>query len=143
MKKAPKLLLVDDEKDLLEVLHYELTEAGFNTFKAGDGDEAYNICIQEDVDLIVTDINMPKFGGFALLKKLQLLRKRHIPVIFITAYASHNAEEFSNFGNVDVLSKPFEAQILIEKVKSILENMDKSEEDTDLKGPATKFQVWF
>lgn len=124
MKKKVTLLLAEDEAEFRDVLSTSLTEAGYKVIQADNGKLAFDACLHKEVDLIVSDISMPGFSGFTLLKKLRIIGKDHIPVIFMTAYASHVFDEFSELDSVDVLSKPFEAHALLDKIKSSLEELE-------------------
>ena len=98
--------------------------AGFDVISAESGEQAYAICLKEDVDFIVSDISMPEFSGFSLLKKLRLAGKFNVPVIFITAFATHAGDALTDLDNIEVISKPFEPQMLIDRIKEILEERE-------------------
>lgn len=121
MKKVISILLADDEPSLRDYLALELKEAGFSVLLAENGEEAFDICLNQKVDFIVSDISMPGLSGFNLLKKLRLVGKGDLPVIFMTGHSSHAFDEFTELDNVDVLSKPFEAHVLISKIKNSLD----------------------
>lgn len=123
MKKRVNLLLAEDEESLRNYLGGELEHAGFKVFQAENGQLALDLCAKRKIDIIVSDISMPGFSGFTLLKKLRMIGKEHVPVLFMTALASHAFDEFTELDNVDVLSKPFEPGVLIQKIQEILEEV--------------------
>lgn len=127
-KKVPTLLLADDEQSFRDYLGSELDRAGFDVISAESGEQAYAICMKEDVDFIVSDISMPEFSGFRLLKKLRLAGKFNVPVIFITAFATHAEDAMTDLDNIEVISKPFEPKVLIDRIKEILEEKEELEE---------------
>ena len=129
MKKQVTLLLAEDEDELRDILSAELTQAGFIVVQADNGKLALDVCMHKPIDIIVSDISMPGFSGFTLLKKLRIIGKDHIPVIFMTAYASHVFDEFAELDSVDVLSKPFEPSALLDKIKSSLEEIQEHEDE--------------
>lgn len=124
LKKTLRLVLVDDEQELREALGFELTHAGFEVIQVDNGKDAYDMCLKENIDCLISDISMPKWDGFRLLKKLRKAGRSELPVIFMTAHASHEFEGSTDLENLDVLSKPFEAEVLIHKIKRLLEHLE-------------------
>lgn len=124
VKTKPTLLLVEDEDQLRYVLESELKQAGFKVIQVESGEKAFDICLHEKVDCVVSDIHMPETSGFTLLKKLRLAGKTKIPVIFMTGYAAHDISELEGMGDIKVLSKPFEVRYLIVKIRESLEEID-------------------
>ena len=114
-----KILLVDDDPDLLAVTGFALQQAGFLVVKASDGLAALDAFQREQPDLAVLDINMPKLNGFDLARKLR--ERSKIPMIMLTA---RNEEEdvvrALGIGADDYLSKPFSPKILLARVKALL-----------------------
>lgn len=140
-----KILIVDDEKSMRDVLAIMLKRAGYTVTEAGDGEDAIGQ-IQKDIfDLVITDLKMPKADGLEVLKAV----KEHSPgtvVLMITAFASpESAVEAMKRGAFDYLTKPFqvdEAQLII---RNALEQRRLSNENTLLKrelaGQATFSQL--
>ncbi len=127
MKKKSTILLADDEPIFLDFIAYELDAAGFRVLRAESTSEALQLCAKESVDLIICDIRLPGTNGFNLVKKIREMLKAKIPVLFMTAFAAHQEAEMSDLGAVGVLSKPFEAYVLIESVRRILINIEEEE----------------
>jgi DNA-binding response OmpR family regulator len=124
-----KILLVDDDPDLLTVTAFALQQAGFLVVKASDGLEALDAFQREQPDLAVLDINLPKLSGFELARKLR--ERSKIPLIMLTA---RNEEEdvvrALGIGADDYLSKPFSPKILLARVKALLRRVGLEAEET-------------
>ena len=125
-----KILVVDDEKSLREVLSIMLKRAGYTVTEASDGDEAIGHVNKEIYDLVITDLRMPKADGMDVLKAVKSLSPDTV-VLVITAFAtSDSAVEAMKQGAYDYLTKPFqvdEVQLIIrnalEKRRLSTENM--------------------
>ncbi len=117
------ILLVDDSKSLRSLIRKALESAGFdNLMEADDGKKALDILSANPVDLIISDINMPRINGIELLKsvlKNPFLKK--IPFIVLTS-ETHNKtfKEAMQIGATDFIKKPFTRDDLITKIKSII-----------------------
>ena len=126
-----KILLVDDEKDIIEFLQYNLEEEGFEVICAYDGEEALEK-ISNKPDLIILDVMMPKLDGYEVCR---IIRKKkdfeNIPVIFLTA-KSGEIEEIKGLelGASDFIQKPISPKKLIARVKA---NLRKTDIDGSLK----------
>jgi len=121
-----KILLVDDEPDIVEFLQYNLLKEGFEVITAYDGDEALKR-IPEKPDLIILDILMPKMDGFEACRRIRSFRGfENIPIIFLTA-KSGEADEIQGLelGANDYIQKPVSTKKLVARVKS---NLRKTEE---------------
>ncbi|MBU0600071.1 response regulator, partial [bacterium] len=82
---AKRVLIADDEVHIRKILEHALTEAGYDVSVAQDGEEAINIIEKEPVDLVITDLDMPKLNGFELTARLKQDEKtKNIPVIILT-----------------------------------------------------------
>lgn len=117
-----KVLIVDDEPSLLQVLKMNLDLEGYETLLAGDGETALRRIESESPDLVLLDIMMPVIDGWEVLRRLELLRLGKIPrVIVMTAKAGgHNLVKAFTLGADDYVTKPFEIDELLETVKAVL-----------------------
>lgn len=120
-----KILLVDDEHDIVEFLQYNLEHEGFEVITAYDGDEAIRK-LSENPDLIILDIMMPKLNGYEVCR---MIRQKdgfsHVPVIFLTAKSSEIDEITGlDLGADDFIRKPISPKKLIARVKSNLRKSD-------------------
>jgi len=111
-----KILIVEDDYELLEALSDTLSQAGYDVVTASDGEQALSLLADTAVNLVVSDIQMPNINGQQLLKNI---REQHtdIPVMLMTAYGSiQQAVDAMRDGAVDYLVKPFEAEVLVNMV---------------------------
>ncbi|MCA2004752.1 MAG: response regulator transcription factor [Ignavibacterium sp.] len=120
-----RILLVDDEPDILEFLKYNLEQEGYQVITGTDGQQALEK-ISENPDLIILDIMMPKLDGFEVLERIRAdKRYKEIPVIFLTAKAGEVHEiKGLELGASDYIQKPISPKKLIARVKA---NLKKSE----------------
>lgn len=117
-----KILVVDDEEDIVMIVQARMETSGFNVITAQDGQEALQKAKEEGPDLIILDVMMPKMDGFkvcGLLKADQ--RYNNIPIIMLTARAqSENENILAEVGAEAYLTKPFDAEELLGKVNELL-----------------------
>ena len=115
-----KILVVEDEFYIRELICKNLQANGYNTVCAENGEVAFDIFINEHVDLIVSDIMMPKVNGITLVKRVRNIKK-DIPVIMLTALDSYSDKEkgFTS-GADDYIVKPVDMQELMLRVKAHL-----------------------
>lgn len=116
-----KVLLVDDEKDIVEFLQYNLEQEGFEVLTAFNGVDAL-ARLSENPDLIILDIMMPGMDGFEVCKRIRNMKEFiDIPVIFLTAKSSEADEIMGlELGASDFIRKPISPKRLIARVKSNL-----------------------
>ncbi len=124
-----KILLVDDDPDLLAVTSFALQQAGFLVVKAEDGIAALAAFQREQPDLAVLDINMPRMNGFDVAQKLR--ERSSIPLIMLTARSEEeDVVRALSLGADDYLSKPFSPKILLARVKALLRRVGIEAEET-------------
>lgn len=116
-----KILLVDDEKDIIEFLKYNLEKEDYEVIVGYDGEEALEK-LNERPDLIILDIMMPKLDGFETYNKIRVQKEfENTPVIFLTAKAGEKNEiQGLELGASDYIQKPISPQKLIARVKANL-----------------------
>lgn len=103
-----KILVVDDEEDIREVLADRLEAMGFDTIRASDGEMGLEMIRKEQPDLVFLDLRMPKLDGFGVLQKVQD-EKLDVLIVVITAHGSlENAVEAMRLGAYDFVAKPFD-----------------------------------
>jgi len=115
-----RILVVDDEAGIRNMLCDALHLAGFETAAAVDGYDALRCIREQDIDLVVSDINMPRMDGYELLAKL---REQHNPVPLIMLTARHDRTDVNHglrIGADDYVTKPFGLEELILRVNAIL-----------------------
>ncbi len=114
-----KILVVDDESDIRELVRYYLDKEGFMVLEAENGQKALDIVENEYVDLAIIDIMMPVMNGFDLVEEMKGFKD--IPVVMLTA-KSQSSDKLRGFslGIDDYVTKPFDPQELLARVKTIL-----------------------
>ena len=120
---AKKILVVDDEPFIVQMVTSRLNAAGYEAISAKDGEEGLIKARSENPDLVILDVMMPKMDGFAVCATLkQDERYQKIPIILFTAKAGDEARQIGmeDCGADDYLPKPFEAQKLLEKISGLL-----------------------
>lgn len=129
-----KILVVDDEPDVLKILLLRLEKAGYEVVAGRDGREALDLARQMTPDLIVLDVYLPDMDGDDVARALKKSDKlKHIPIILISATIASVAERAESCGAEGHLTKPFEPEELLNMVKKILE----------MRGPNQELKVSF
>jgi two-component system alkaline phosphatase synthesis response regulator PhoP len=128
-----KILLADDEKDIIEFLKYNLEIEGFEVITAYDGEEALSK-ISQKPDLILLDIMMPKVDGFEVCNRIrQIPGFEKTPVIFLTAKSGELDEIHGlELGANDYIKKPISPKKLIARVKANLRNLEPASEPASI-----------
>ncbi|MCL4136534.1 UNVERIFIED_CONTAM: hypothetical protein GTU68_019087 [Idotea baltica] len=131
-KKDIKILLVDDEPDILEIVGYNLSNAGYQVLTAENGLEAVKKAKKEHPHLIIMDVMMPEMDG---IEACEIIRKnpdlKDVVITFLTA----RGEDYSQVagfdaGADDYITKPIKPKVLISKVKALLRRFKEEENDT-------------
>lgn len=114
-----KILIVDDEEHIRELIRFYLDKEGFSVVQASSGEEALHLLENEYIDLAIVDIMMPVMDGFQLVEEMKEMKD--IPVIMLTA-KSQSADKLRGFslGIDDYVTKPFDPDELLARVKTIL-----------------------
>jgi DNA-binding response OmpR family regulator len=118
----PKILVVDDEPEAVELLEFNLKQAGYAVTTAGDGAEALKRARTQTPDMIVLDVMLPEMDGFEICKSLRLdSTTAKIPIIMLTAKAAEIDRVLGlELGADDYLTKPFSPRELLLRIKKIL-----------------------
>ncbi len=117
---ADKLLVVDDEREIRDLLKKFLLAEGYEVIVASNGEEAVELAKRENPQIILLDIEMPGIDGIETCKRLKEEEKtRLIPVIMVTAFGNRDIEAYLE-GAADVVNKPLEMVELAFRVKSML-----------------------
>jgi two-component system response regulator AtoC len=118
---APKkvILVVDDEQGMRDMLRLHLGEAGFEIKLARDGLEAKKLLAEGTVDLVITDLSMPNFDGFALLEYARGIKGA--PIMIVTGFGTvEMAVHAMRLGAADFLLKPFDLGLLARRITEII-----------------------
>ena len=120
--EAPKILVADDDPDILELVAFRLEQAGHETARARDGEEALALARGETPSLCVLDVLMPKLNGFEVLKALRSEEATmSVPVIMLTASVQdRDVARGFEIGADDYLRKPFNPRELQDRVEALL-----------------------
>ncbi len=123
MGQKKKVLIVDDERDIVKVLMIRLRGAGYEVVTAFDGAQAIFVAHKEKPDLIILDIRMPAGDGFSVVEKLKHSTDTFsIPVIFLTGGPERDSEEKAmTLGARFYIKKPYDPEELLDAVKRALE----------------------
>lgn len=132
-KKDIKILLVDDEPDVIEIIKYNLIQEGYQVKTASNGEEALKNAKKQTPNLIIMDVMMPVMDGIEACEQLRKDSKFNDTIImFLTA----RGEDYSymaafNAGADDYVTKPIKPRIIVSKVKAILRRLKKEDENQD------------
>ncbi len=120
-----RILVVDDEKLIRDVVKEYLQLDGFAVDEAGNGDDAIQLCLQNDYNLVIMDIMMPKKDGYQAVREIK--KVKDVPILMLSA----RGEEFDkligfDLGIDDYVTKPFSPKELVARVKAIIKRNEKS-----------------
>ena len=114
-----KVLLVEDDRTLLDVLKYNLTKEGHDVITASDGVEALDVARDKKPDLIVLDVMLPKLDGFEVCRILR--REMTVPILMLTAKASETDKVVGlELGADDYMTKPFSMREFLARIRAML-----------------------
>ncbi len=131
-----KILVVDDESRMRKLVCDFLQKRGYQTYEAGNGEEAVDLFFQKkDVDLIILDVMMPKMDGWQTCREIRRYSK--VPIIMLTA-KSEEKDELLGFqlGVDEYISKPFSPRILVARVDAILRRSGTADDKLEVGGIA-------
>ena len=112
-----KILVVDDERNIVDVLTYNLKKEGFETIEAYDGKKGLYLAVTQKPDLVLLDIMMPELDGYEVCKKIREVSQ--VPIIMLTARAEESDKVYSfDLGADDYITKPFSIRELMARVKA-------------------------
>ena len=134
-----KILVVDDEKPIVDLISFNLKKEGHEIIEANDGEDGYNKALNEKPDLILLDVMLPKMDGFTVCRKLR--EKIATPIIMITAKEEEVDKVLGlELGADDYMTKPFGIRELIARVKANLRRSDiEIQADNSVSGDEIKF----
>ena len=126
----PAILVVDDDRRVVELLSIALTAYGFRVLQASDGEEALRVALRERPDLVVLDVRLPRKSGFEVCEALrQDPEDPHVPIIMVSAAAETESRlQGLSRGADDYVAKPFSPKELIARIKRLLARSTESRE---------------
>ena len=120
-RTVKRILLVDDDREIIESMRIALDALGYEVLIARDGNQGLALAEREDPDLVILDMMMPKRSGFLVLEKLRRSRKFPTKVIMVTANEGGRHKAYAEtLGVDDYIRKPFPMDKLIESVKNLI-----------------------
>jgi len=131
----PKILIVEDDPDIQELLHFNLEKAGYQTFRAENGEEGLLLARKQTPDLIILDLLLPEMDGLEVCRRIRRdPTLQHLPIIMVTA----KGEEMDRvvgleLGADDYVVKPFSIRELILRIQKVLDRREKKETSPVLK----------
>ncbi len=130
----PRILLIEDEKGLVQSLTWYFNREGYETVAVADGAEGLRKAQTLLPDLILLDLMLPGMGGLDVCRELRAGEKtRNIPIIIITARSEETDEVIGlSMGADDYVTKPFSNKVLLQRVKAILRRAEAARENTDV-----------
>jgi two-component system, OmpR family, response regulator VicR len=127
---ASKILVVDDEKPIAEILKFNLAKEGYEVFVAYDGKEALDLAKSSSPDLVILDIMLPVMDGFEVCREIR--KTSRVPILMLTAKDSEIDKVLGlELGADDYVTKPFSPREIIARVKAILRRATQPSGDDD------------
>ena len=118
MEKKQKVLIVEDEKNIVDILRFNLRKEGYDTLEAFDGVTGLRLALEESPDLILLDLMLPEMNGFEVCKLLRD-KGKNTPVLIITAREEEKDKILGlDLGADDYITKPFSVRELMARVKA-------------------------
>ena len=125
LRNKEKILVVDDEEDILELVRFNLSREGHEVLCAESGEKALEILKARPVDLMVLDLMLPGIDGFSVAKRVKNdPRLQHVPIVMLTAKGSEtDVVTGLQLGAEDYITKPFSPRVLIARIHKVLRRM--------------------
>ena len=121
-KTTHRILLVDDDNEIIETVRYALEGDGYEVLLARDGNQGLALAERENPDLMILDMMMPKRSGFLVLEQLRRVRDEPLPVIMITGNEGSRHKAYAELlGVSDYIRKPFAMDRLLGAVRKMLD----------------------
>ena len=134
----PRILVVDDEPDICQMIQRYAEHDGYETVGVSDGTEAVAICRREDFDIIIMDVMMPDMDGFAACKKIR--EQKDIPVLMLSARGEEYDKLFGfEVGVDDYVTKPFSPKELMARINVIIKRHVKTDAVAEKRSASLKF----
>jgi DNA-binding response OmpR family regulator len=126
----PKILIAEDEHDILDLIHFTLKYGGYEVIPTSNGEDALKMTREEQPDLVLLDVRMPRLSGYQVCTQIKADHEtRHIPVVFLSA-KGQEAEIKIGFetGAIDYILKPFAPDHLLKRLEEILTSLSAERE---------------
>ena len=124
MQTSKRLLIVDDDEQIRELLTFDIAQSGYIVDSASDGEEGLKKALENNYDLILLDVMMPKMDGFTVCKNIRIAHP-NVPILMLTAKGSiEDKTQGFDCGADDYLSKPFEIQEVLLRIRALLRRVE-------------------
>ena len=128
-KTNKRLLIVDDDEEIRELLVFDIQSSGYTVDSAKDGEEGLKKAVENNYDLILLDVMMPKMNGYDVCKNIRLVKPK-VPVLMLTAKGTiHDKTEGFEVGADDYLVKPFDVQEVLFRIRALLRRNDEPDSE--------------
>lgn len=125
LQRVPKVLLIDDDPSLLDVVALAFEEAGYEVATASNGTSGYEATRKGRPDVVVADVNMPGIDGFSLCRRLRE-EKNPVPILLLTSRSDEIDESLGlELGADDYVSKPFSTRVLLARAHALLRRQER------------------
>ncbi len=132
-KTNKRLLVVDDDEQIRELLTFDIAQSGYVVDSAKDGEEGLKKALENNYDLILLDVMMPKMNGYDVCKNIRLV-KPNVPILMLTAKGTINDKtEGFDCGADDYLVKPFDVQEVLLHIRALLRRSETASEQENSK----------
>jgi two-component system phosphate regulon response regulator PhoB len=130
----PRILIIEDERGLTEVLAYNLQREGYDTIIAHDGQEGLRKAQMQLPDIVLLDLMLPGLDGLDVCRELRAgERTRHMPILMLTAKAEETDQIVGfSMGADDYVTKPFNVKVLLQRIKALQRRVDVGTEPGDV-----------
>ncbi len=122
--EKPKILIVDDEEELVEAISTRLSAEGFECVAASNGEDGFSRFQAGGIDLVITDVIMPMSDGFSMVEWMRQVSD--VPVIVITGYEQCHEPFLADFPRIKIISKPYNSEELLRLVEAELSHGKKT-----------------
>lgn len=117
---SKRILIVDDEEQIRDLLEFDISQSGYLTDTASDGEEGLKKALENNYDLVILDVMMPKMNGYEICKNIRLI-KPNLPVLLLTAKGTIEDKTTGfEIGADDYLVKPFDIQEVLLRIRALL-----------------------
>jgi DNA-binding response OmpR family regulator len=131
MKPKPKILIIEDDPDIIKLVEIHITDLGFELERASDGQTGLTKAIEKDYALIILDLMLPELDGLEVCKRLRREDTR-TPILMLTAKSEELDKVLGlELGADDYITKPFSVRELIARIKAILRRIETEKEKSD------------
>ena len=137
---AKKILVVEDEQDIANIIVFNLQRAGFETLEAGDGPTGLRMALEESPDLILLDVMLPGMDGFEICKRVR--ETSQVPIIMLTAREEEADKIFGlELGADDYVTKPFSNRELIARIRANMRRFSAGEQDAPQRADSRGLEI--